>query len=170
MWWVSVMCGACTLSHQSGAWRVTVLLNSTAAFFFFFFGQIWDISSVAQCTMGVMLLYGSQPVTEGGEKAPLQCDWLLCKQQYRMVIVAFWTRQVLICLINYGWWFSWRTAAAAWSTYACMFTMIFSPSAYKSIQWSLELTLLWQSDEPDVQKLEDCQLGSLASPKIDRSS
>lgn len=63
-----------------------MLFNSTAAFFFF--GQIWDISSVVQCMMGVMLLYGSQPVTEGGEKALLQCDWLLCKQQYRMVIVA----------------------------------------------------------------------------------
>lgn len=39
--------------------------------------------------MGVMPLYGSQPVTEG-EKGWLECDWFLCNQCYRTVIVEPW--------------------------------------------------------------------------------
>lgn len=43
---------------------------------YLFFIQIWDIGSVAWCMMGVMLLYGSQPVTDGGEKA--RCTVIGC--------------------------------------------------------------------------------------------
>lgn len=44
---------------------------------------------MAQCMMGVMPLYGSQPVTQG-EKGEPECDWFLYNQCYRMVIVEPW--------------------------------------------------------------------------------
>lgn len=104
--------------RQLGAWRVTVLLHPTAAFFWW----IWDISSAAWCTMGVMLLYGSQPVTEGGKKAHCSVIGCYVSSSTGWLLSPFWTEWLLICVINRGWWFSWRTGAGGWSMYACIFT------------------------------------------------
>lgn len=59
-----IWCVGSVSSVAVRTWRVTMLIHPTAAFFFFFV-QNWDISSVVWCMMGVMRLYGSQPVTEG---------------------------------------------------------------------------------------------------------
>lgn len=86
-WCVQNSCAAWAMivSVAVRTWRVTMLFHPTAAFFCL----NWDISSAARCMMGAMPLYGWQPVTEG-EGGSLECDWFLCNQCYRTVIVEPW--------------------------------------------------------------------------------
>ena len=58
-----LMCGFCFICVSEDLEGDNV--NSSYCCVFVFFVKNWDISYVVRCMMGVMRLYGSQPVTEG---------------------------------------------------------------------------------------------------------
>lgn len=74
--------------RQWGAWRVMVLLQPTAAFFWMNLGHQLCCVAHDGSDAAVWLTASHRR----GKEGPLQCDWLLCKQQHRMLIVAFLNR------------------------------------------------------------------------------